>query len=232
MYMYSYNPCFDHTQKIISLIVYIDSELYFREKGENVNHDKLQNIIRKYSFIFENVFLTDICNWFIFFSDYKISLHNDIENKIVNRLEIEDNPILWANYLIYSKYYPKYFSEILNKIKNIIKINLDKLIGNGVMLKKEFWYILIFYNCPYLNKELKEQMKDILSKAENGVNKSVGVNEKIFKLFYDFMKIEDNKKFFDWDNRNISQRITYRTFQRTVFKNYKKTNISLYSSID
>lgn len=243
MYMYSYNLCFDHTQKIISLIVYIDSELYFRKKGENVNHDKLQNIIRKYSFIFENVFLTDICNWFIFFSDYKISLYNDIENKIVNRLEIEDNPILWANYLIYSKYYPKYFSEILNKIKNIIKINLDKLIGNGVMLKKEFWYILIFCNCPYLNKELKEQMKDILSKAENEVNKSnkeskkkinksVRVNEKIFKLFYDFMKIEDNKKFFDWDNKNISQRITYRTFQRTIFKNYKKTNISLYSSID
>ena len=39
MYMYSYNPCFDHTQKIISLIVYIDSELYFRKKGENVNHE-------------------------------------------------------------------------------------------------------------------------------------------------------------------------------------------------
>lgn len=226
MYMYLYNPCFEHTQKLISLIVYIDSELHFREKGENINHSKLQNIIRKYSFIFENAFLTDVCNWFIFFSDYKISLYSDMEDKIVNKLEIEDNPILWANYLIYSKYYPKYFTKILNRIKEIIEDNLEKLVDKDMMLKKEFWYIIVFYNCPYLGNELKEKMeKKLLMLKKNN-------NKKIFELFCDFMIRKNDNKFFNWNNRNVSQQITYRTFQRTIFKNYKKNNVSLYSSID
>ena len=51
MYIYSFCPCFEHTQKLISMIVYMDDELHFSK--DELNHKKLINLIRRYSFVFE-----------------------------------------------------------------------------------------------------------------------------------------------------------------------------------
>lgn len=41
------------------------------------------------------------------------------------------------------------------------------------------------------------------------------------------------ESFYDWnENRSISQQITYRTFQRTIFKKYKSNRNNLFASID
>lgn len=53
MYIYSFCPCFEHTQKLISMIVYMDDELHFSK--DELNHKKLINLIRRYSFVFENI---------------------------------------------------------------------------------------------------------------------------------------------------------------------------------
>ena len=40
------------------------------------------------------------------------------------------------------------------------------------------------------------------------------------------------ESFFNWNGtKSIGEQITYRTFQRTVFKKYKKNRYGLYSSI-
>ena len=65
MYIYSFCPCFEHTQKLISMIVYMDDELHFSK--DELNHKKLINLIRRYSFVFEKGNMNDLCNWFVFF---------------------------------------------------------------------------------------------------------------------------------------------------------------------
>ena len=62
MYIYSFCPCFEHTQKLISMIVYMDDELHFPK--DELNHKKLINLIRRYSFVFEKGNMNDLCNWF------------------------------------------------------------------------------------------------------------------------------------------------------------------------
>ena len=59
-YVYSFCPCFEHSQKVISMIVYFDDELKF--KNDEKNHTKILNLIRRYSFIYEKANLNDICN--------------------------------------------------------------------------------------------------------------------------------------------------------------------------
>jgi hypothetical protein len=41
------------------------------------------------------------------------------------------------------------------------------------------------------------------------------------------------ESFYDWnENRSISQQITYRTFQRTIFKKYRNNRNNLFASIE
>lgn len=43
----------------------------------------------------------------------------------------------------------------------------------------------------------------------------------------------DEKGFFDWDGSvNMSELLSYRTMQRTLFKKYKESENGLYASID
>lgn len=97
MYIYSFCPCFEHTQKLISMIVYMDDELQFSK--DELNHKKLINLIRRYSFVFEKGNMNDLCNWFVFFHDYSVPLLRSTETIFEKKLREEDNPILWANYL-------------------------------------------------------------------------------------------------------------------------------------
>lgn len=55
LYVYAFCPCFDHSQKVISMIVYINDELNFKKDKEN--HDKLLALIRRYSFVFQKLIL-------------------------------------------------------------------------------------------------------------------------------------------------------------------------------
>lgn len=92
MYIYSYCTCFEHSQKLISMIVYMDDELDF--KNDEVNHKKLQTLLRRYSFTFEKGNLNDLCNCFVFFYEYKLSLTYNSEIIIESKLIKEENPIL------------------------------------------------------------------------------------------------------------------------------------------
>ena len=114
-YVYSFCPCFEHSQRMISMLVYFDDELEFKKDDET--HKRLRSIIRKYSFIFEQANINDICNWFVFFNEYKISLLHNSEDLIFEKVISEDNPILLANYLIYSRYDKKYYSKVLKKVE-------------------------------------------------------------------------------------------------------------------
>lgn len=231
MYVYSFCPCFEHTQKLISMIVYMDDELHF--KLNETNNKKLQNLIRRYSFIFEKGNLNDLCNWFIFFNEFKISLLQSTEQVLEAKLMEEDNPILWANYLIYSKYYMPYHHKILGEIERIIDIKVEQMGTEEILLHREFWYVIVFNNCPYISPLLKTKLQDIISGVKNPT--PISLADRMNNLICEFMQLCTKNQFFYWGyyNFNASKQLTFRTYQRTLFKQYKnRRSIELYGSLD
>jgi len=229
-YVYSFCPCFEHSQKIISIIVYFNDELNF--KSVENNHHKLINLIRRYAFIYEKANLNDICNWFIFFNEYNISLLKSSEAVIYNRIIHENNPILWANYLIYSRYNSWYNNEVLNKVEEVIRNNITQMVPAEPLLQKEFWYVLIFVNCPYISESLKLKLKEIV---ESIPHTGTDVETKSSKLIYDFISRNQSNLFFYWGYYNFDacKQLTFRTYQRTLFKQYKsKQTKESYGSLD
>lgn len=231
MYVYSFCPCFEHTQKVISMLVYMDDELDFT--SDELNHKKLINLIRRYSFIFEKGNLNDLCNWFVFFYDYKVTLLSNVEEKIESKLSQEDNPILWANYLIYSQYFGEYHDRICNHVESLIQYKIDQLGKTEILLQKEFWYVLVFINCPYISATLKTKLIAIVQSL---VYASPGnFAQRITNMICDFLLQQNSNLFFYWGyyRFNTSKQLTFRTYQRTLFKQYKnKRSVELYGSLD
>ena len=229
-FVYSFCPCFDHTQKILSMIVYFDDELKF--KNEDKNHKKLLALIRRYSFIFEKANLNDICNWFVFFYEYKISLLRHSEEIIFEKIVDENNPILWANYYIYSQYNNSYKAFILAELENVIDSNITQMIPFEPLLQKEFWYVLIYCNCHYLSAPLKAKLQNKVSELQRSGNTP---SDRANNLIYEFLNKNQSNLFFYWGyyHFNACKQLTYRTYQRTLFKQYKnKRSIELYGSLD
>lgn len=228
-YIYSFCPCFEHSQRMISMLVYFDDELKFKKDDET--HKRLRNIIRKYSFIFEQANINDICNWFVFFNEYKISLLNNSEDLIFKKVISEDNPILLANYLIYSRYDKKYHSIVLKKVESIIDDNISNMLPCELLLQREFWYVLVFCNCPYIS----DNLKDILAKKVEELKSSyTNPSDLARNLIYEFLKDSTKKNlFFYWGyyNFSASKQLTYRTYQRTLFKQYRNST-EMYGSLD
>jgi len=231
MYIYSFCPCFEHTQKVISMIVYMDDELNFT--GDDLNHKKLVNLFRRYSFIFEKGNLNDLCNWFVFFYDFMISLTSNTEGIIENKLVAEDNPILWANYLIYSQYFNEYHTCICDRIEKLLEHKIDQIGKTEILLQKEFWYVLIFINCPYISVTLKSNMETIVQSLIKPT--PANLSDKTINLICDFLLKKTSNLFYYWGyyHFNTSKQLTFRTYQRTLFKQYKKKrSVELYGSLD
>ena len=90
------------------------------------------------------------------------------ENKIIKKAESTDDPIIWANILLYSHYCKSFFEEIKMKVEEIITNRISRIIDNNQMLRKEFWYILIFYNCKFISEKCKNEIDNIISGIKKG----------------------------------------------------------------
>lgn len=230
-YYYSFCPCFDHGQKIMSMIVYMDDELHFRTDEQNFR--KLQNLIRRYAFIFEKGNLNDLCNWFLFFREFGIILKSGTEESIEARMEEEDNPLLWANYLIYSRYDTCYNDAVKDRLDRLLADRMIQLGNDDIMLKREFWYILVFINCPDVTAQRKEEMRQKLRSLKKANPSSY--SEKMIAWIVDFLLEDEPNRFFCWADGgfSVSRQLTFRTYQRTLFKQYKKRGVrESYGSLD
>lgn len=231
MYIYSFCPCFEHTQKLISMIVYMDDELQFSK--DELNHKKLINLIRRYSFVFEKGNMNDLCNWFVFFHDYSVPLLRSTETIFEKKLREEDNPILWANYLIYSRYHSDYHQEILTWVEEVLQYKVSQIGSKDPLLQKEFWYVLTFINCPYISSSVKTALENIVRPMATAAETNLA--NKIKKIIAEFLLQNKSNLFFCWGyyHFNTSKQLTFRTYQRTLFKQYKnKRSIELYGSLD
>lgn len=230
-YIYTFYPAFEQTRRLISIITYINKEIEFTTDSKAKN--ELNKIINRYSFIFESSNIHDLCDWFPFFRQYEIELDPNVEASIIQKIENTNDPILWGNMLLYSQYNEIFSNTISEKIEKIIDQQISKIkIMNPKGQSKyyleqiEFWYILVFHNCPYIKISYISEMDAIIDNIPTTDIKHPSDYAK--KLLCDFLSIKSStgkkpsESFFNWGgSNNFGETVTYRTFQRTIFKNNK-----------
>ena len=240
LYIYSFFPSFDQTRKIISLITYIGDEVDYKHNSEL--KQRLFHILRRYSFVFTGDGLFDFCDWFPFFSEYSFHLDSQIEEELIPKIEKLNNPILWANLLVYAKYNGSLQAEVLRKLEPILEDQIGNIIGDEELLHEEFWYILVFHNCPFIDSRLRQKMDTLIDtlrmKAVSDPDYEKLPSKLTTILVCDYLQQRSSngnkpaESFFNWNGtKSIGEQITYRTFQRTIFKKYKKNRYGLYASI-
>ena len=230
LFMYAFCPCFDNTRKLISLLVYMDGEVGFSNRDSSEN-DKLQRAINRYAFVFQRANLPDICDCFVLFNDFNIYLDSQTEDMIIKTAETIDDPIIWANILLYSHYYQPFFETIKHKVEQLVLNKIDRISPRDQMLQNEFWYVLIFHNCSLLNANCQSKIKSIIDGIRLEATGSAFPSKRTTVMICDFL--DSKNGFFNWDNSTrISETLTYRTFQRTLFKKYKGSRYGLYASLE
>lgn len=237
LYIYAFYPSFDQTRKIISMIAYMNDEIKFLT--DTTSHEKLTKAIRRYSFIFSSGNLHDLCDWFPFFAQYKITLDTHTENLLLNQAEADDDPIIWANFLLYSKYHSQFSDLVLRKTESIIDKKLIQLDRKEPMMQAEFWYLLVFHNCPYISQPLRTRLDQYISDIKAKALSNSLPSTRVMVLVCDFLQMQSSngnkpeESLFNWKGiKNFADLITYRTYQRTIFKHYRKNKHSLHASID
>jgi hypothetical protein len=245
LFMYTFSPTFDSTRKFVSMIVYMNDEVHFNNK-DSLENKKLENTIRRYSFIFHRGNLPDLCDWFPFLAEFSIALDTVTENIIIEKAMQDNNPIILANILLYSRYYTPFFENIKNKVEAIVETQISRMSHKQQMMQVEFWYALIFHNCSFLSASLRIKIESILDDIESvaikeisNPNTSSKLSARTTLLVCDFLKqkLPNGRKpcesFYNWsESKKISEQITYRTLQRTIFKRYRGNRYGLYVSID
>lgn len=239
LYIYAFYPSFDQTRKVISIISYLNSEILF--KNDDNAKENLSRIIKRYSFIFQSENIFDLCDWFPFFTEYKIELEPETEHILLSIAKENNDPIILANLLLYSRYYDSFFKETQKKVESIVKEQISKISEKQPMMQTEFWYVLIFHNCPYLSDDTHKKISELIGKMktksqENGKEKPSAI---ITQLVCDFLERQSTtgkkpkESLFNWNGiKNFSDQITYRTYQRTLFKSFNKNAYTLFASID
>lgn len=238
LYIYAFYPSFDQTRKIISAIAYLNSEIGF--KSEESAKEKLSRTINRYSFVFRSGNIHDLCDWFPFFFEYGIELDAKTECALIEEASKNNDPIIWANILLYSRYYKPFFNELLKRIETVVSKQLSKISSKQPMMQEEFWYVLIFHNCPYISIELRTKMADLIQGIKAAATSANSKpSERVIRLICDFLERSSpsgnkpEESLFNWKGvKNFSDQITYRTYQRTVFKRYRKKTYGLYASVD
>lgn len=240
LFIYAFYPSFDQTRKLISIISYMDDEIHF--KNDDNMHSKLCKTMQRYVFVFQTANLFDICDWFPFFVEYNIFLDTKTEEILISKAIMLNDPIIWANLLLYSKYYNSFFDEMKVRIETIIEKQISKISDKEPLLQTEIWYVLVFHNCPYISVTLRKTMSNLINKislsASQKLEKEHHISLIATKLVSDFLQVQSsggNKpevSLFNWKGEsNFSEQITYRTYQRTIFKRYRKNKYGLYASI-
>lgn len=139
-----------------------------------------------------------------------------------------------------------FFNELLKKVESIVEKQILRISDKEPMMQVEFWYVLVFHNCPYISSSLQKKMSDLINNIKAAASTATrGTPPKLLpsavatQLVCDFLEQRSpsghkpEESLFNWKGiKSFGDQITYRTYQRTVFKRYRKNTYGLYASLD
>ena len=151
------------------------------------------------------------------FYEYGIELDAKTESVLIQAAEKSNDPIIWANLLLYSQYYEPFFKELQEKIEVVVKKQISKISDKQPMMQEEFWYVLIFHNCPHISAALRTTMSDLIHNIKSMTSSPQSKpSEIITQLICDFLERNSpngnkpEESLFNWKGiKNFSDQITY-----------------------
>ena len=171
--------------------------------------------------------INDVVNLFLFCRQAKIEIPYLQEECIVRKIKEKDDPILWATYLMYSQYNRKYSDEIRSCIEKTLleKINAIR-VQKSVYEYREFWWILIFNKCPFITNASQNAIDNAITLLN--VPTDSGCTHTLVDIFKNYLQ-NSPIQFFDWDieRNDFLRTLTFKTHEKSIFKNYKENAISL-----
>lgn len=175
----------------------------------------------------EKANINDVVNLFLFCRQAKIEIPYLQEECIVRKIKEKDDPILWATYLMYSQYNRKYSDEIRSCIEKTLleKINAIR-VQKSVYEYREFWWILIFNKCPFITNASQNAIDNAITLLN--VPTDSGCTHTLVDIFKNYLQ-NSPIQFFDWDieRNDFLRTLTFKTHEKSIFKNYKENAISL-----
>ena len=125
-------------------------------------------------------------------------------------------------------------------LEPIIRRRIDSIICKDVMMNDEFWYLIIFHNCPYIEHSIRTDIDNLIDEIKKRETVNQGKPSADLKIIVcDYLQRRSpggnkpKESFFNWSGiRTFGEQIMYRTYQRTIFKRYKKNRYALYASIN
>ena len=223
-YAYSFFPNYSNTQRILSIISYVRDEYDIFSKSRG-----LQNLLNKYAFIFEKANLNDIVDLFLFCAQAKIEIPYIEEERIVKKLNDKDDPILWAPYLLYAQYNTKYYTEIKTTIEHILIKRIKAIrVQKSIFEYREFWWIIVFNKCPFLSSTSRTLIDGVVNSLPYMGTGNRSCADIALDVFVDYLRNND-EQFFEWDmlSKDFLRTITFKTHEKSIFKNYKENIVSL-----
>ena len=222
-YAYSFFPNYNNTQRILSIISYVRDEYDIFRKSRS-----LQNLLNKYAFIFEKANLNDIVDLFLFCAQAKIEIPYVEEERIVKKLNEKDDPILWATYLLYSQYNAKYHTEIKTTIERILVKRIEAIrVQKSIFEYREFWWIIVFNKCPFLSLTSRNLIDGVVNSLPYIGTGNRSCADIALDVFVEYLRNSD-EQFFEWDmtRKDFLRTITFKTHEKSIFKNYKESIVS------
>ena len=221
-YAYSFFPNYGNTQKLLQIISYVRDEYDIFEEST-----RLQALINKYAFIFDKANINDVVNLFLFCRQAKIEIPYLQEECIVRKIKEKDDPILWATYLMYSQYNRKYSDEIRSYIEKTLLEKIKAIrVQKSVYEYREFWWILIFNKCPFITNALQNAIDNAITLLN--VPTVSGCTHTLVDIFKNYLQ-NSPIQFFDWDieRNDFLRTLTFKTHEKSIFKNYKENAITV-----
>jgi hypothetical protein len=189
--------------------------------------------LNKYAYIFKQSNQNDIINLILLCATASLEIPFIYETFLKDSIYKSDNPINHAILLIYSKYDKNFFEEIQRHINNILFDKIKTMENKGYILTySEFWWLLIFNKSPYIDSKIQIEFDTLIDSIPIKSSTDVIADNISITIFRDFLK-QSPEQFFLWDieSGNLLKEITYRTHERTIFRNYRYGQTS-YSSIE
>lgn len=134
---------------------------------------------------------------------------------------------LWATYLMYSQYNRKYSDEIRSCIEKTLREKINAIrVQKSVYEYREFWWILIFNKCPFITNASQNAIDNAITLLN--VPAASGCTHTLVDIFKNYLQ-NSPIQFFDWDieRNDFLRTLTFKTHEKSIFKNYKENAISL-----
>lgn len=212
-YTYCHAINFKNTQKLISILYYCHNDVNLKSSKD------LQSIVHKYESIIMSSGYSDIINLLVAFDELDVHFSLKFEEKLFSTIKAADDPIALATFLYYSKYNAKLLAQVSEEINKILDEKYNSIQEEGKeLLYKEFWYVLIFNKCPYIDKAIQEKFNGMLKRMSKKVN---GNADRAIKLISEYMiDPDEDSSFISWNIKGarMLEEITYRTQNKTIFR--------------